>query len=104
MFARLTTLNVKLDKVDEAIGIYKKSVLPAARKQKGFVGACLLSDRRTGKGLSLTFWKSEEDALANERNLYYQEQLVKFVSVLQTPPIREGYEVALMTKKEFSSR
>jgi len=93
MFARLTTLNVRLDRIDQAINIYKKSVIPAARSQKGFLGAYLLSDRQTGKGLSVTFWKSEEDANANERNRYYQEQLVKFIDLLQSPPIREGYEV-----------
>lgn len=95
MFARLTTLVVKLDRVDEGITVYRKSVVPAAKKQKGFVAAYLLADRQTGKAISLTFWKSEEDALANERNRYYQEQLVKFIDFLQAPPIREGYEVAV---------
>jgi hypothetical protein len=35
--------------------------------------------------------------VANERNLYYQEQLVKFMDFYQDitkfPPVREGYEV-----------
>lgn len=104
MFARLTTVNVKQDKIDEAIGIYKKSVIPTARKQKGFVAAYLLEDRKTGNGISLTFWKSEEDALANEQNRYYQEQLIKFVPLLQSPPIREGYEVTVTAKGAIRSR
>ncbi len=104
MFARLTTLNVRQDKVDEAIAIYKKTVIPAARKQKGFAAAYLLSDRKTGKGISVTFWKSEEDALANEQNRYYQEQLIKFIDLMQTPPIREGYEVAASYAKAFRGR
>jgi heme-degrading monooxygenase HmoA len=95
MYARLTTLNVKPGTVDEGIAIYKKSVVPAAKLQKGFVAAYLLVDRPTGKGMAVTFWRSEEDALANERNLYYQEQLVKFLDILVTNPIREGYEVAV---------
>ena len=95
MFARLTTLNTSPERVDEGIAIYKKSVIPAAKSQKGFVAAYLLVDRHTGKGMSVTFWKTEEDALANERNRYYQEQLVKFLDLLVTNPIREGYEVAV---------
>ena len=95
MFVRLTTLNVKPEGVDEGIAIYKKSVVPAARSQKGFVATYLLVDRPTGKGLAVTFWKSEEDALANEHSLYYQEQILKFLHLLVTPPIREGYEVAV---------
>jgi len=95
MFARLTTINTTPERVDEGIAIYKKSVVPAAKLQKGFVSTYLLVDRPTGKGLAVTFWKTEEDALANEHNRYYQEQLVKFLHLLVTAPIREGYEVAV---------
>jgi heme-degrading monooxygenase HmoA len=104
MFARFTTVNVKEDKIDEAIAIYKNSVIPAARKQKGFAAAYLLENRKTGQGVSITFWKTEEDALANERNLYYQEQLIKFIDLLKTPPIREGYEVTAMFERALKGR
>jgi heme-degrading monooxygenase HmoA len=93
MYARLTEMNVKPDKIDEAIEIYRKSVIPAAKSQKGFIAAYLLQDRPTGRGISMTIWKTEEDALANERNRYYQEQLVKFLDLLASPPIREGYDI-----------
>jgi heme-degrading monooxygenase HmoA len=93
MYARLTHLNIKPDKIDEAIEIYKKSVVPAAKAQKGFIAIYLLSDRTTGNGYSMSLWKTERDALANEHNLFYQEQLVKFIEFYQSPPVREGYEV-----------
>jgi len=95
MYARLTEINVKPEKIEEAIELYRKSVVPAAKSQKGFVGLYLLTDRPTGKGLAITIWKTEEDALANERNRYYQEQLVKFLEFFQSPPIREGYEISV---------
>ncbi len=95
MFARMTIIQVNLEDIDGAIGIYKKSVVPAAEKQKGYKGACLLIDRQAGKGISVTFWKTEKDAQANEENLFYQEQLVKFQPLFSGPPIREGYEVVV---------
>jgi heme-degrading monooxygenase HmoA len=95
MFARMTIMMIQPDRIDEAIAIYKKSVLPAAKKQKGYEGACLLSDRGAGKGISVTFWKTEEDAFSNEANLYYQEQLAKFLDVFSGPPIKEGYEIVV---------
>ena len=52
-------------------------------------------DRKTGKGVSITFWESEEDAIANEKNLYYQEQLVKVMNLLNGTLMREGFEVAV---------
>ena len=42
MFARMTFLQVKLDCIDEAIELYEKSVIPSAKKQRGFRGSCLL--------------------------------------------------------------
>jgi heme-degrading monooxygenase HmoA len=95
MYARLTTMNVRAEKIDEAISIYKTSVIPAARRQNGFVAAYLLTDKPTGRGISMTIWKTEEDALANEHNRYYQEQLVKFMELFQSPPIREGYNISV---------
>lgn len=96
MYARLTTIRVKTERIDEAIKLYKKSVVPEAKLQKGFRGTYLLADRKTGKGVVITLWKSEEDAIANEENRYYQEQLIKFMNLFDGPPIREGYEVSVL--------
>jgi len=104
MFARITVIHIHPDRVDEAIELYKKSVIPEAKKQKGFKAAFFMVDRKVGTGNAMTFWRSEKDALANEENLYYQEQLVKFIPLFSANPIREGYEVQLcamsgLTKK-----
>jgi len=95
MFARLTIVQVKKNKIDETREIYEDSVIPAAKSQRGFRGAYLLSNRKSGKGVSITMWDSEEDAVANEQGGYYQQQLSKFKDFLTAPPVREGYEVAI---------
>jgi len=95
MFARMTIMPIRMDRIDEAIRIYKESVIPEARRQAGFQGACLLTDRQAGKGTAVTFWKNEKTAVANEESRYYQEQLVKFINLFAGPPIREGYEVSV---------
>jgi heme-degrading monooxygenase HmoA len=95
MFARLTIVQTSIDKLDETMKIYEESVLPAAKSQKGFRGAYMLTDRKTGKGISITLWDSEEDAIANEQSGYYQEQLNKFKDFFTAPPVREGYEVSI---------
>ena len=93
MFARMTIIQVEPEKIDDAVRIYRKSVVPEAKKQKGYRGACVLVDPKSGKCISVTFWRTEKDAVANEESLYYQEQLVKFLNLLAGPMIREGYEV-----------
>ncbi len=95
MFARLTIAQGMINKIDESIRIYEDSIITAAKSQKGFQGAYLLTDRNTGKGISCTLWDSEEDAVANEQSGYYQEQLDKLKDFLNAPPVREGYEVSV---------
>jgi heme-degrading monooxygenase HmoA len=94
MYARLTILSFRKGKSEEAARIYEASVIPAARTQKGYGGAYFLADRDADKCVAVTFWESREDAAANEANRYYQEQLVKFMDLYASPPIREGYDVA----------
>jgi heme-degrading monooxygenase HmoA len=95
MFARLTTVQIKLNRIDEFIKRYEESVVPAAKTQKGYCGVYLFVDRKTGNGVALSLWDKEEDALANEQNLYYQEQVAKFITFFKKNPIREGYEVCV---------
>jgi len=95
MFARLTTVQVRIDKIDETIKVFEEGIVPAAKSQKGFCGAYLLTDRKTGKGIAISLWDSEADALANEQGGYYQEQVSKVAPFFTTAPVREGYEVSV---------
>lgn len=95
MFARLTIVQVKVDKLDETTKIYEESVVPAAKSQKGYRGIYMLTDSKTGKGISISLWDTEEDAIASEQSGYYQEQLGKFKDFFTAPPVQEGYEVAV---------
>lgn len=95
MYARQTTMSFRTEMYDEGIRIFRESVVPAAKAQKGFRAAYLLADREAGRAVALTFWDDEASAMANEENRYYQEQLVKFLPLFASPPVREGYEVVV---------
>jgi len=95
MFARVMMAPMKMDKLDETIKIYKESILPAAKSQIGYRGAYLLTDRKTGKVISISLWASKEEAIANEQSGYLQEQVSKLKELLTAPPVREGYEVSI---------
>jgi heme-degrading monooxygenase HmoA len=86
---------MKPDLIDETVKLFEDSVIPAAKSQKGFREAYLLSDSKSGKGVSITFWDSEEEAIANEQSGYYQDQVNKFKEYFTAPPVREGYEVSV---------
>ena len=93
MFARVTHTQILPGKMDEAIRIYQDSVVPAAKQQKGFRGVYGLSDRSTGKSISIVLWETEADMKAGEASGYYQQQLAKFKDLFAAPPVREQYEV-----------
>ena len=95
MFARVTSIHVKTEYIEEVIKIYNESVVPAAKSQKGFKRIFFFLDRESGTGYSIALWETQEDAIANEKSLYYQEQLIKFVPYFKSDPIKEGYEVII---------
>ena len=93
MFARVTTVQCQIDKVDDVIKIMEEDVKPAAQSQKGFCALYGLTDRKTGKAMAISMWDTEEDAIANEQSGYYQEQVAKLAPYFSGTPVREGYEV-----------
>jgi quinol monooxygenase YgiN len=95
MFARTTTMQLKIAFIDDALKVYKNSIVPAAQAQKGLIELDFFLDRKSGKAIAIAIWESEEDAKANEQSHYYQEQLIKLLSFYANPPIKEGFEVAV---------
>ncbi len=95
MFARQTTFHYRINELDKAIEIVKENIVPAAKSQKGYHGFYYMIDRKTGKAVAIVLWDSEEDAIANEKSRYYQEQLVKTMHLYREHPIREGYDVVI---------
>ena len=94
MHARLAIAQFRSGKADEGMQMYRESILPEARQQRGFKGAMALLDRSTGKGMSITLWETEADAQASGTNTpYLQEQLAKVASLFAAPPSIETYEV-----------
>lgn len=94
MFARTTTMQLKIAFIDDALKVYRESIVPAALAQKGLIELKLFLDRQSGKTISMAIWETEEDAKANEESRYYQEQLIKLLSFYASDPIKEGFEVA----------
>jgi heme-degrading monooxygenase HmoA len=51
---------------DDAITFVREKIIPEARQLDGNRGLLLLVDRATGKGLTVTFWETEEAMRATE--------------------------------------
>ena len=97
MFARVMRIRIQKNKLDQAVATYRDSVLPVARRQRGFRGATLLTDRATGTAVSITLWETEAALEEGERTGYVQEQLAKFAPLFSAAPERSVFEVAAGT-------
>lgn len=97
MFAQVVRIQIQPGKIDEAIAIFRDSVVPAARQQKGFKNAYLLIDRTANKAIGFSLWESEADIAAMAESGFYQEQVAKFGAIFAGPPEREVYEVTVQS-------
>ncbi len=88
-------MQVRTNKIEEMINIFNKSIVPAAKAQKGYCQLNLYLNQKSGEAVSVAVWESEDDARANEESRYYQEQLVKLRHLFSEPPIREGYDLVI---------
>ena len=95
MHARIMSGQVQPGKEDELTNIYRDSVIPAAKQQKGFKGGLLLVDPNTGKCVSISLWETEADMTAGESSGYLREQVAKLAPTFAAPPVREAFEVRL---------
>ena len=76
MVARVTSVAVKPEDLDESARLFDESVLPAARQEAGFMGALLLV-RDDGRAIAIDLCDTIENLRANERNGFYQEQIAQ---------------------------
>jgi len=95
MYARAVNVQFQSDKADEANRLVKDAIVPVLQEQKGFKGQLFLTQRDTGKALSINLWETEDDLTAFESSPVYRELMGKLAGVLVGPPAGERYEVSV---------
>jgi heme-degrading monooxygenase HmoA len=81
---------------NDAIALFKESVIAALHEQEGYEGCYVLLSEE-GKVLVLSFWESNEAARATRLSGFYQEQIQKLsdLVVFRQAPGREAYDVVV---------
>ncbi len=67
MHARVTTLEVPPDRMDDATRHVREQVLPQLSQMEGFKGFVALGSRQSGKLQGVAFWESEEALRATDQ-------------------------------------
>ncbi|MGH7904122.1 MAG: hypothetical protein ACREPA_08350 [Candidatus Dormibacteraceae bacterium] len=66
MYVRVTQLKVPADQFDVGAQTFQDRVVPTARKQPGFGGAVMFTDRERGTAIGATYWDSIDSLNASE--------------------------------------
>ncbi|CAN5775685.1 MAG: hypothetical protein H0T55_02160 [Rubrobacteraceae bacterium] len=66
MFARVTQLDVRPERLEEGHREIEEHVIPALRMQVGYSGGLLLANPEDGKLAAVTLWESEENMHATD--------------------------------------
>jgi heme-degrading monooxygenase HmoA len=67
MLARVTTIHVPPEDVDDEMLAFRERIFRLAQTMPGFRGGYDLSDRASGKSIAVTLWDSEAAMRASER-------------------------------------
>jgi heme-degrading monooxygenase HmoA len=58
-YARIVRLKGDTNRAQEAMKLWTAEILPVIKRQPGFEGVVMLANRKTGDGLSVSYWNSE---------------------------------------------
>ena len=98
MHARAATIQIQPGKMQEFIDLFKETMAPVVKAQKGFQGQYLMTDASSAKALAISLWETESAMLATESSSgYIPETVAKFSSVLVGPPVFDHYELSAET-------
>jgi heme-degrading monooxygenase HmoA len=95
MYARVSTIQGSMDRLDEGISAIRDDILPSVKQIGGFQGIISLADRASGKGITVTLWDTEDDLRASEEQAnQLRSQAAEKLGAAQPPQV-DRYEVVL---------
>lgn len=97
MHARVNTLQMDSERIDQALRQLEEQDIPAFREMDGFRGFTVLADRSTGKVIATSYWDSEEQMRASEDAVKEARKRAAETGGASSEPEVERYEVALDT-------
>ena len=92
MFTRILEMTGDPNQRDKTNEIFRNSILPALKQQKGFEGAIQCMNQQ-GEGVGVSLWESQEEEALSAREPIYLEQISKFKEVFTKPQVRHTGEV-----------
>lgn len=101
MYARSTTIITEPSRLEEGIAFVRDEVLPAIKDMPGCCGLSMIVDRESGRCITTTSWKSEEDMRASAEAVRpLRERAAALMGT--AAPVVEEWEIASMHRAHHS--
>lgn len=94
MYARLITVNIKPDKLNEFPVAFSELALPDASQEPGFKGIYMLKDPAQNRIVGVVLWETEADAIASIEGFQHR-RMPKLMHYFAGQPTAETLEVVL---------
>jgi heme-degrading monooxygenase HmoA len=95
-FARVSSIVTRPGRLAEAAALFRDAVLPALQAQAGFLGAQLLTDEASQRGMTITLWASDAELRGSERDGRFRQQVQLLGGLLVAAPQRQDYVAHLL--------
>jgi quinol monooxygenase YgiN len=96
MFARIVSLQVKPNASGHFARAFENEVIPALRRQPGFVDEIVFADPGGPEVVAITFWSSREEAETHARGPYL-ELLSSLARLIERAPSARTLQLAYST-------
>lgn len=83
--------------MEQALRIYRTSILPEIEKQNGLSSVLVFSCRQKNELISCALWESYESMMRVERSGFMDQQIAKLSGVLAEPAEGDQYELEILS-------
>ena len=97
MYSHIVSLRIRPGKMDQALHIFRSSILPSLKNQRGNASVLVFSCREKNELVNCTLWETYENMLELERSGFLDQQMAKLSVVLTEPAEGDEYELEIIS-------
>ena len=97
MYSHTISLRIRPGKMDQALHIFRSSILPALKNQRGNASVLVFSCREKNELMGCTLWETYEGTMETERSGFLDQQIAKLSTVLAESARGDEYELEIIS-------
>ena len=96
-YSQIISLRIRPGKMDQALDMYRRSILPNIEERSGFASNLVFSCREKNELICCTMWESYASMMEADRSGFTDQQISKLSAVLAEPGEGDHYELEVFS-------